>query len=72
MIWYKVWYKLATITLSNHPVSVDLVPYSNKPNPSTHRNLMTSKKALKVSLLFLKFESIHHDLRVKSKNETCY
>ena len=53
MIWYKVWYKLATITLSNHPVSVDLVPYSNKPNPSTHRNLTTSKKGVKGSVVVL-------------------
>ena len=72
MIWYKVWYKIATSIWTNQPVFSDLVPYFNKSHPSTHRNLMTSKKALKVSLLFLKFESIHHDLRVKSKNETRY
>ena len=48
MIWYKVWYKITAIILSNHPVSGDLVPYSNKSHPSTHRNLTTSKKGLKV------------------------
>ena len=47
MPWYKVWYKIATAISSNHPVSGDLVPYSDKPNPSTHRNLTASKKGAK-------------------------
>ena len=53
MIWYKVWYKIATVILSNHPVSGDLVPYSNKSHPSTHRNLTTSKKGVKGSVVVI-------------------
>ena len=44
MNWYKAWYKIAAFILTNHPVSGDLIPYSNKSYPHTHRNLKTSKK----------------------------
>ncbi len=47
MVWYKVWYKIATVIVGKHCLSDDLVPYSNKPNPSTHLNLTTSKKRIK-------------------------
>ena len=49
IIWYKVWYKIATIIWTNHPVFSDLVPYSKKSHPSTHRNSTTSKKGAKGS-----------------------
>ena len=44
MIGYKFWYKIAAVILSNYPVPGDLVPYSNTSHPSTHQNIMISKK----------------------------
>ena len=51
MVWYKIWYKIATVIVGKHPVSGDLVPYSNKSHPNTHRNLKTKKKGNKGSVV---------------------